>query len=307
MVCFYRQADFQKWWSLRPIDMFAGAPVRLLQFISRNRLMAIISALRCTKNPAPTEFVDKFHDVRELIDAFNDHYSDEYLPSWINVLDESMNTWLNKYAPGFMCVPRKPHPFGNEYHSIADGDDGKPIMWQGKDRPKLNSGRWAFPSKYANETKTAELMLFMTKPIQNTGKDVCMDSGFCIATGIIALHKKGVYGQSLIKKQGKYWPKHVQGSVLELEFLDSKLGVAKTYVQTIENTKFLVHCHKDDRYVSKIMSTHGLMTPIEDHTTYWHDPIGLEQVWATIWWPQQQVCIHLFDRGGQCLKCKGQR
>ncbi len=110
-------------------------------------------------------------------------------------------------------------------------------------------------------------MLFMTKPIHNTGKVVCMDSGFCIATVIIALHKRCVYGQSLIKKQGKYWLKHVPGSVLELEFLDSGLGAAKNYVQTIEDTKFLFHCHKDDRYVCKIMSMHGLMTPMEDHTT----------------------------------------
>jgi hypothetical protein len=206
--------------------------------------MAINSALRYTKKPPPIEFVDKFHDVRELINAFNEHYSDEYLPSWLNCLDESMNTWLNNYAPGFMCVPRKPHPFGNEYHSIADGDDGKPIMWrirlqEGKDRPKLSSGRWAFPSKYASETKTGELMLFMTEPIHNTGKVLCMDSGFCVKTGIIALHKKGGSGQSLIKKQGKFWLKHVPRSTLELEFFDSELGTAKTYVQTIEDTKSL--------------------------------------------------------------------
>ncbi len=66
--------------------------------------------------------------------------------------------------------------------------------------------------------KTAELMLFMTEPIHNTGKVVCMDSGFCVTTGINALHKKGVYGQSLINKQGVFWPKHVPGSTLELEF-----------------------------------------------------------------------------------------
>ena len=63
--------------------------------MSQNRFMAINSALRYTKKPAPTEFVDEFHDVRELINAFNEHYSDEYLPSWLNCLDESMNTWLN--------------------------------------------------------------------------------------------------------------------------------------------------------------------------------------------------------------------
>jgi len=28
-----------------------------------------------------------------------------------------------------MFVPRKLHPSGNEYHFIADQDQGKPIMW----------------------------------------------------------------------------------------------------------------------------------------------------------------------------------
>ena len=48
-----------------------------------------------------------------------------------------------------MCVPRKePHPFGNEYHSIADRDDGKSIMWrvkivEGKNRPKRANGQYA--------------------------------------------------------------------------------------------------------------------------------------------------------------------
>ena len=31
-----------------------------------------------------------------------------------------------------------------------------------------------------NETKTAELMLFMTELIHNAGKVVCMDSGFAL-------------------------------------------------------------------------------------------------------------------------------
>ena len=29
--------------------------------------------------------------------------------------------WFNKYAPGFMCVGIKPHPFGNERHTIFCG------------------------------------------------------------------------------------------------------------------------------------------------------------------------------------------
>ena len=50
-------------------------------------------------------------------------------------------------------LPCKPHPFGNEYHSIADGNGGKPIMWRikiikGKDHLKEADRTWAFPSKY---------------------------------------------------------------------------------------------------------------------------------------------------------------
>ena len=93
-----------------------------------------------------------------MIEGFNDHYEGEYVPSWLNCLDESMNSFLDNFCPGFMCVPRKPHPFGNEYHSIADGAtekglEGKPIMWrvkiqEGKDRPKKPDGSWAFPSEF---------------------------------------------------------------------------------------------------------------------------------------------------------------
>jgi hypothetical protein len=63
-----------------------------------------------------------FHEVRQMIDAFNKHYESEYSPSWLSCIDELMNVRLNKFCPGFMSLPRKPHSFGNEYHSIADGD-----------------------------------------------------------------------------------------------------------------------------------------------------------------------------------------
>ena len=92
-----------------------------------------------------------------MIDAFNQHYAEEYIPSWLNCLDESMNSWLDKFCPGFMSVPRKPHPLGNEYHSIADGDYGKPVIWriklqEGKDHPKDATGKCAFPSKFEGTT-----------------------------------------------------------------------------------------------------------------------------------------------------------
>ena len=91
------------------------------------------------------------------------------------------------------------HPDGNEYHSIADDDDGQPVTWrikiqEGKDRPKDAMGKWAFPSKFEGKndkgrkfTKTSTLMCEMTEPLHSTRKIVSMDSGFCVTAGILSI------------------------------------------------------------------------------------------------------------------------
>ena len=30
-----------------------------------------------------------------------------------------MMIWTNKFGPGWVVLPRKPHPFGNEWHTIC--------------------------------------------------------------------------------------------------------------------------------------------------------------------------------------------
>ncbi len=149
--------------------MFEGAPHRLNDFMSRNQFNKIMVALRYTSKEVPFLFEDHFHEVCEMIDAFNAHYTDGYRPSWLSCIDESMNVWLNKFCPGLLTCPHKPHPFGNEYHSIADGDDGKFIMWrvklvEGKDRPKLPNGQFAFRGEFEKKgySNTVNLLLKMT-------------------------------------------------------------------------------------------------------------------------------------------------
>ena len=342
MSSFQGIEDRDLWWSTKPVDMFDGAPFRLNEYMSKGRFNDIMAAIRYTNDEAPLFFVDRFHEVREMIEAFNDHYSSEYLPSWLSCIDESMNTWLNKFCPGFMCVPRKPRPFGNEYHSIADGDGGKPIMWrinlvEGKDRPKLGNGRWAFETKWERQgyTKTAALLLEMTEPLHGTGKMVTGDSGFCVAKAVMDLHAKGVYFQSLIKKRW-YWPAQVPGDQIDAHMMTKGLGETETFVQSIEGVRFLVHCTRDSQYVTKIMSTHGLLEEIQDHPTWrlvdgewktfkyaeplsrhnrakhWvddvnnrrHAPIGLEEMWRTKWWPNRQFTFILSVVEVNCVQAR---
>ena len=273
--------------------------------------------------------MDRFFGIRQLQDCFNNHYEENYSPSWLSCMDESMSPWTNKYCPGYMFVPRKPHPFGNEYHTIADGDQGKAIMWrakiqEGKDKP-MDGNNPRYPSQFECYSTTAKLMLEMSKLLFNSGKIVTMDSGFCVTAGILAMHDHGVFGQALIKKRGRYWPTHVPGDQIENYFADMEIGDTDTLKQVINGKNFFIHCTKDDGYVTKIMSTHGTLREIPSHRTRRvvggqvktfsyveplsrhntakhfvddvnnrrHDPIGLDSSWATKSWEQRQFTFFL--------------
>ena len=75
-----------------------------------------------------------------MITAWKDNMFAAFTLGWVSCLDESMSTWINKYTcPGFIFCPRKPWPFGNEYHTIADALSG--ILYdleivKGKDQPQ---------------------------------------------------------------------------------------------------------------------------------------------------------------------------
>lgn len=327
MACHPFDGKRDVWWSKDPISPKHGAPFRLNDYISRNRFKEIMQSIRYTNKPQPA-YPDKFHDVREMQDAWNNHMETNYSPGWWNCLDESMNIYLNKYCPGFMIVPRKPHEEGNEYHTICDGDVGKgnPIMWhvelmEGKDTPD-----GAPPKKYSELGKTPGLMCRMMEPIKRTGKACTMDSGFCVSKGIVELEAKlGVYGQALIKKRGRYWPKGVPGDAIDEYFADAPIGASNTLEVEFEGKTLFIHCMKEEKYVTKFMSTFGTLDEVESHATmrrtaagdvhfkypepmswhnkskHWvddhnqrrHSPIDVAEVWKTQWWPHRQFCFFL--------------
>jgi hypothetical protein len=68
--------------------MMEGASFCLNMFMTRKRFDEIMSALKYTNKEAPMTFVDWFHEVRQMIEAFNKHYALEYLPLWLSCIDE---------------------------------------------------------------------------------------------------------------------------------------------------------------------------------------------------------------------------
>ena len=118
MACFEEIKKNKMWWSEKTINMFEGSPFRLSEYMSGRRFQNIGTAIRYTNIESPA-FLDRFHDVRQMIQGWNDHYEGEYVLSWLNCLDESMKIFLDNFCPGFMCVPLHMMGFPSNPFSVA--------------------------------------------------------------------------------------------------------------------------------------------------------------------------------------------
>ena len=301
-------------WSKKTVNRFDGAPFRLNDLMSRNRFEEILRNLAFTKNQPPA-YVDRFWQVRDILQAWKDNMFHHFIPGWVNCLDESMSFWSNMFTcPGFMFVPRKPWPFGNEYHTICCGLSG--ILFD----LELVEGKDAPPERPAPEFeslggKTVGLLLRLTKALWATGKVVILDSGFCVLRGIIELKKKGVFGAALIKKR-RYWPKHIPGDAVKAHFEDRAIGDADAWAGEMDGVPFHVYAMKEPDYTMMLMSTYGTLNDhngketsrnvdgvtskfrysevihnhykyrhlVDDHNAKRHAPISLEMTWATKTW-----------------------
>jgi hypothetical protein len=206
MSCF-SGVDRTDFFSSDPITMEKGAPYRLTQFMAGYRFQQIMSCLTVTTNK-PNQG-DRFWEARELIDKWNRNMQETYIPSWVSCLDESMSIWNMRWTcPGYQFVPRKPHPRGNEYHTIADGLTT--ILYaaeivMGKDKPE------GYEHEYEKEEgPTSALLARLTRSIWHSGKLVILDSGFCVLRALINLKKRGLFAGAVIKKR-RYWPEFIQG------------------------------------------------------------------------------------------------
>ena len=138
-----------------------GALYRFNNIMSRYWFDAILRNIDYNLDEPPT-FIDCFWEVRDLIKCWNDNMDEQFSPSWILCLDESMSISTNEYTcPGYMFVPRKPHPFGNKYHTICCCISGvlyRVELVEGKDRPPEHGAQ-----EYLDLGKTVGLLLHVTK------------------------------------------------------------------------------------------------------------------------------------------------
>ena len=233
-----------------------ACPYNVKHFMSYKRFKLITKSLSYTNVSAPT-YHDKYWQVRQMLQAFNDNMARIFLSSWVICLDESMSIWHNKFTcPGWIYCPRKPHPFGNEYHTACCGKSN--ILFslelvEGKDRPRQ------LMTEFDNlGGKTVGLLLRMLKSYFASGKYVVLDSGFCVLKGIIELRKRGLFACALIKKR-RYWPTLVARDAMQQYFHEHYVGNIDAVAGTLNGIPYNLWCMKEPDYVMRMMATGGAL------------------------------------------------
>ena len=130
----------------------------------------------------PPHYVERFFHIRKLVESRNSKMSNNFIPGWISCFYESMMISTNKFVPVWVVLPRNPHPFWNECHTIFCAMSVVVFfveLVEGRDLP-IERGK---PELEADYGATGGLMIRMTKPLFGTGKYVVMDSYFCALKG----------------------------------------------------------------------------------------------------------------------------
>ena len=139
----------------------------LEKYISRNQFDKIVSSLKLALLSAKPSYIDCMWEIQPLIAAFNEKMKTIFVPSWQICLDESMVVWFCKWAPDWMFVQRKPHPFRNKYYTIGC-EETKVIFFleivEGKSHPS-EMGLLKFQPPSSSGVKIVGLMLKMIEGI----------------------------------------------------------------------------------------------------------------------------------------------
>jgi hypothetical protein len=173
--------------------------------MTTKRFKKILEALHCNDNytnpPRGDPNHDKIHKVRPIIDKLNKTCNDNYQPSAICAVDESMipfkgRSTLKQY------MPMKPVKRGYKVWVLADSMTGYVInfeMYVGKSRPGEND------SVFAN-TLGERVVLSLVKNIKHTNCLLAFDNFFTSFDLMKALYADGIYACGTVRTNRKGLP-----------------------------------------------------------------------------------------------------
>lgn len=189
---------------------------------------------------------DPLYQIRSTICAFNNHMVNCVSPGKYLVIDESMNQWLGTGMPNLKKVPRKPHPIGQEFKTLADHHTYCILQIDTVSDPR--------PKEYdepGKRTITATVKR-LVKPWFGSGRTVIADSWFGSPSMTIMLSDLGLHSIMQVTKR-RFWPRGMPGTDI-IQQVEEEYGSYYTMKKDLNNHKIFVCAYRDQKIKAFISS-----------------------------------------------------
>lgn len=197
---------------------------------------------------AEKQQLDPLYQIRSTIDAFNSHMAACLEPGKYLVIDESMNQWLGVGMPNLKKVPRKPHPIGQEFKTLADHHTFCIVRMDTVGDPK--------PKEYDNDAgmrKLTATVKRLVKPWFGSGRTVIADSWFGSPEMTTMLSNLGLYSIMQVTKR-RYWPRGMPTTDI-VEQVEEAHGSHYTMMKNdLSNGRIFVCAYRDKKVKAFVSS-----------------------------------------------------
>lgn len=190
---------------------------------------------------------DPLYQIRRTIEAFNNHMEKCVTPGKYLVIDESMNQWLGTGMPNLKKVPRKPHPIGQEFKTLADHHSYCILRLDTVSDPKSKE----FDQDPGMRKLTATVKR-LVKPWFGSGRTVIADSWFGSPEMTRMLLDLGLYSIMQVTKR-RYWPRGMPETDI-VERVDAEHGSYFTMKKDTGNGKIFVCAYRDQKVKAFVSS-----------------------------------------------------
>jgi hypothetical protein len=175
-------------------------------------------------------------------------------------IDESMCQWLGKDMPNIKNVPRKPHPIGQEYKTIADSDTYCIL--------RLDFVSDKFQKKFDDTNRTlVATVKRLTEPWFYSGRTLIADSWFGSPELQDEMRYHGLYSIMQVCKR-RYWPRGMPKDVDMISDLGKEFGSTLSMVRITETGGVLIAASYRDKKVKAIVGTCSTTTNASNKRTF---------------------------------------
>lgn len=190
---------------------------------------------------------DPLYQIRSTIAAFNQHMPECVTPGMYLVVDESMNQWLGTGMPNLKKVPRKPHPIGQEFKTLADHHTYCILQMDAVSDPVSKE----FDNELGMRKLTATIKR-LTKPWFGSGRTVIADSWFGSPDMTTILSGLGLYSIMQVCKR-RYWPRGMPETDI-VEQVEPEIGSYYTMKKDSSSSKLFVCAYRDQKVKAFVSS-----------------------------------------------------